>query len=76
MAVRDAVLADAQPIELTAQAGDVVMLHPMVLHARSKNLGARVRFITNPCITLYEPMQLTPARSPVECAIAEAIYQA
>jgi hypothetical protein len=63
--------------ELTGNAGDVVLVHPFVLHARSPNTGDAVRFICNPCIPLKEPMNLRRAHvseySPVELAIVNAL---
>jgi len=63
--------------ELTGNAGDVVLVHPFVLHARSPNTGDAVRFICNPCIPLKEPMNLQRAKtseySPVELAIVNAL---
>lgn len=43
-------------IELTGNAGDVVLLHPFMLHASSQNPSGRPRFITNPTVFLKEPM--------------------
>jgi hypothetical protein len=64
-------------IEVTGNAGDVALIHPFVLHARSPNTGSKVRFICNPCYTLKEPMQFDrpdPAdQSPVERAIINAL---
>lgn len=44
-------------IELTGDAGDVVLMHPYMLHATSQNVIRHGRLITNPPITLREPMQ-------------------
>jgi ectoine hydroxylase-related dioxygenase (phytanoyl-CoA dioxygenase family) len=44
-------------IEMTGKAGDIVLLHPFVLHASSQNTLRRPRFITNPCVTLTAPME-------------------
>lgn len=64
-------------LEATGEAGDVVLLHPFMLHSRSANTGPRVRFICNPCITLKAPMTLDPGapgnRTPVETAIIRAL---
>jgi hypothetical protein len=64
-------------IEVTGNAGDVALIHPFVLHARSPNTGSKVRFICNPCYTLKEPMQFDRAdpsdQSPVERAIIQAL---
>jgi hypothetical protein len=64
-------------VETTGRAGDVMLLHPFMLHARSPNTGKSVRFICNPCVVLREPMNLNRANaeeySAVERAIVEAI---
>ena len=57
-------------------AGDVLMMHPFMLHTRSKNTGSRVRFICNPCVTLNEEMNLARPDgeyTPVEQAIVNAV---
>jgi hypothetical protein len=60
-------------IELTGRAGDVVLMHPYMLHATSQNVIKHGRLITNPPITLREPMQFDrqdPGEfSPVERAV-------
>jgi hypothetical protein len=43
-------------IEITGQVGDVVLIHPFVLHASSQNPSGIPRFITNPPISFNEPM--------------------
>ena len=43
-------------IEFTGQIGDVVLLHPYVLHTASQNHSGIARFLTNPPIHLKEPM--------------------
>ena len=43
-------------LELTGETGDVVLIHPFMLHASSQNPSGRPRFITNPPVTLNEPM--------------------
>lgn len=64
-------------IELTGRIGDVVLIHPYVLHASSQNHSGKARFITNPPISLREPMQFNrenPADfSPVERAILRGL---
>jgi hypothetical protein len=64
-------------IEATGNAGDVVLIHPFLLHARSPNCGSSVRFICNPCFGLHEPLNLkrskTAERSPVELAIINSL---
>ncbi len=43
-------------IEVTGRAGDVVLIHPFVLHSASQNHRSTARLITNPPIHLREPM--------------------
>lgn len=45
-------------VEATGRIGDVVLLHPYVLHASSKNALRLPRLITNPAVSLNEPMRL------------------
>jgi hypothetical protein len=63
-------------VETTGRLGDVVLLHPFVLHAVSQNHRGP-RFITNPPIALREPMRFDrpdPAdRSPVEQAVLRGL---
>ena len=44
--------------ELTAEAGDVVLVHPFVLHRVSVNASRRERFIKNVAVVTAEPMRL------------------
>jgi hypothetical protein len=41
--------------EMTGEVGDVILLHPLMLHSASKNLLRNVRIITNPPVSLKEP---------------------
>jgi hypothetical protein len=63
-------------VETTGHLGDVVLLHPFVLHAVSQNHRGP-RFITNPPIALREPMRFDrddPAEhSLVERAVLRAL---
>lgn len=43
-------------VEMTGDVGDVVILHPYILHASSQNVLGIPRFITNPAIHLNAPM--------------------
>lgn len=43
-------------VEMTGEAGDVVLLHPFTLHATSQNVLGVSRLITNPAMALREPM--------------------
>jgi hypothetical protein len=44
-------------VEATGEAGDVYLLHPYILHAKSQNVIRLPRIITNPPLTLAEPMR-------------------
>ena len=69
--------------EAVGRAGDIYLCHPLLLHARSKHLGARgdaalVRFMAHPAVRLHAPLRVaggsragdTEALTPVERAIA------
>ncbi|KAI0916745.1 hypothetical protein AcW1_007889 [Taiwanofungus camphoratus] len=42
-------------VEMTGEIGDVVLMHPLMLHSASKNHLREVRIITNPPVSLKEP---------------------
>lgn len=42
-------------LEMTGEVGDVVLMHPLMLHTASKNLRRDIRIITNPPVALKEP---------------------
>jgi hypothetical protein len=44
-------------VEATGRIGDVFLLHPYMLHAKSQNVLRRPRLITNPPVHLAEPMR-------------------
>lgn len=50
--------------ELTGEAGDMVILHPFMLHRACTNPSSRPRFIANAALVLAEPMCF--ARAPAE----------
>jgi len=64
-------------IEVTGQAGDVLMMHPFTMHATSPNTSNRARIAAVKLIRLHEPLNLTRQSSrdysPVERAIVEAL---
>jgi ectoine hydroxylase-related dioxygenase (phytanoyl-CoA dioxygenase family) len=64
-------------VETTGRLGDVVLMHPYMLHAVSQNHRGTARFITNPPIALSHPMRFDrddPAEhSPVERAVLRAL---
>ncbi|KAG0651359.1 hypothetical protein D0Z07_2174 [Hyphodiscus hymeniophilus] len=43
--------------EMTGNIGDVVLMHPLMLHSASKNILRIPRIITNPRITMKEPFR-------------------
>lgn len=63
--------------EITGKAGDVVLMHPYMLHASSQNPSGIVRFMTNPSVTLREPINFNRDQpedySPVEKAVLHAL---
>jgi hypothetical protein len=60
-------------IELTGNAGDVVLMHPYVLHATSQNVIKHGRLITNPPIALREPMDFDRADQGQLSAVERAV---
>lgn len=60
--------------EATGEVGDVYLLHPYILHTKSPNVLRIPRVITNPPLTLAEPMRFDrPDPSPVELAVLRAL---
>ena len=64
-------------VEITGNTGDVVLLHPFILHAASQNPSGRARFITNPPVSLAEPMNFNRENpddfSPVELGVLHGL---
>lgn len=64
-------------VEALAEAGDIILLHPYMLHSPSPNVKRAVRVITNPPAKLKEPMNFNredPADfSPVERAVLRGL---
>ncbi len=56
--------------EITGKAGDVVLIHPFMLHASSQNVLGRPRFMSNPPVVLKEPMNFNRA-NPAEFSLLE-----
>lgn len=63
-------------IELTGEAGDVVLMHPLLVHARSTNLSPKdeqfVRFMCHPSVRLLEPINFN--KSYHEYTVLEKSY--
>ncbi|KAL7627026.1 hypothetical protein AAE478_003802 [Parahypoxylon ruwenzoriense] len=47
--------ADDEFVEATGRAGDVYLLHPLMMHSATSNARRAVRIITNPPVSLREP---------------------
>jgi hypothetical protein len=64
-------------VEVTGAVGDVLLMHPFMLHSQSVNVSDRARFIVNPPVKLREPMCFSRANpndhSPVERAVLRAL---
>ncbi len=63
-------------VELTGDFGDVVLMHPHMLHATSQNVIQHGRLITNPPIALREPLRFDRedgAYSAVEQAVLRGL---
>jgi ectoine hydroxylase-related dioxygenase (phytanoyl-CoA dioxygenase family) len=60
-------------VELTGRAGDVVLIHPYVLHATSQNVIKHGRLITNPPIALCEPMNFARADGSEHSTVERAV---
>lgn len=63
--------------EVTGEAGDMVVMHPLTYHGSSSNCSDRVRIASNICVPLHEEMNLRRENpddySPVEKAIIQAL---
>jgi len=66
-----------QFVEITGSTGDVVLMHPYMLHCISQNHSQSVRFIINPALSLAEPMNLNRANpadySPIERGVLRGL---
>jgi phytanoyl-CoA dioxygenase PhyH len=73
--IRELIAGCHEFVELTGRAGDIVLLHPYVLHAASANHSGRPRFLTNPPIALKRPMKFR-RRSRDYSAVEQAVLSA
>lgn len=62
--------------ELTARAGDVVLLHPFMLHAVSQNHLGIPRIICNPPVFLREPMRFDRTDPADHSLVEQAVLRA
>ena len=64
-------------IEITGQCGDVMFMHPLMVHTRSLNISNQVRIVGHKFFHLIEPMNLNRQNgikySPVEMSIIKAL---
>ncbi len=68
----------ARIVPAMGEAGDVIFLHPLLLHGIGPNHGERIRFLCNPPLELKAPMQLDRPDgdySPVEQATRRALQR-
>lgn len=54
--------ADGDYVEACGDAGDVFLLHPLMLHSSTNNARRAVRIITNPPVALREPFRFDRPR--------------
>ncbi|PRQ10051.1 phytanoyl-CoA dioxygenase family protein [Enhygromyxa salina] len=60
--------------EVTGEAGDLLLVHPLMLHSASPNPSPRIRFLGNPMVYMQTPLDHRRADpSPVEQVIARAL---
>lgn len=48
----------SEVVEVNGEPGDAVLVHTWLLHARGPNNGDRVRFMANPDVILFKPLDL------------------
>ncbi len=70
--------ADIAPLEARGRAGDVLIMHPHLLHGSSTNSSTRVRIAGNRCVWLDRPLPWRTADAagwtPVGLAINRAVH--
>ena len=62
--------------EMTAEQGDIVIIHPFTLHTGSANPSGRIRYMNNKVISLVNPMKFNRqdgAYTPLEKSILNAL---
>ena len=53
-------------MEVTGSAGDVMLLHPFMLHSPTENRGRSVRVLANPMLRVVDDLDFRAGRSPLE----------
>jgi hypothetical protein len=64
--------------EVVGEAGDILLMHPFMMHSGSPNRSGRIRWMSNPMVYLNEPLdpfRPDPELSPVERAIQRALVE-
>lgn len=56
--------------EMTGEIGDVVLMHPLMVHSASKNYLREARIIINPPVSLFEPFNFN-REDPAELSLVE-----
>ncbi|HEY8456868.1 MAG TPA: hypothetical protein VIL34_14855 [Actinopolymorphaceae bacterium] len=62
-------------VEATGRVGDVYLLHPYILHAKSQNVLRVPRLITNPPVHLAEPMRFDRERYSDHSLVEQAVLR-
>lgn len=63
--------ADADYVEACGDTGDVFLLHPLMLHSATNNAKRNFRVITNPPVSLREPMRFYRGKGEGEYSLVE-----
>lgn len=75
----DAATEHLPVVEVNGNAGDVILMHPLTVHASSPNTSDRARIAAVKLVRLHEPMNLTRPDaadySPVEQAIVDVLAE-
>jgi hypothetical protein len=69
-------LRELPAVETTGRAGDVLWMHPFMVHARGPNVRSTVRVASNRCVGLHEPMCLERAQESDHSLVERAIRRA
>jgi hypothetical protein len=56
--------------EMTGNVGDVILMHPLMVHSASRNILRTPRIITNPPVSLKEPFNFDREKTE-DCSLVE-----